>query len=650
MARKSLEPWHKTVKSILDWLKDKRGVGEESGRRLNLYTAGYLTTRAILYGKTPKVSSARRWADSEDDVARVAGEMQERMLNEGIASGDGYERALGYVLEDRLNAGMGQARVRYEPTFEPIKESHESTQTGENVLLGEAATPTGSMGSDGDGLSVMSAGSAAETDGEPLERKVSERVEVDYVHWKDFVWSPCRYWEEVRYVAFGTDLGRKALKKRFGRLGESVPLNVTATDDKKALESPSSRARIWEVWDKEEKQAVWLTEQGVVLDVREDPLGLEGFFPCPRPFFGLTTTDECIPRPDFCIAEDLYKDINVLVTRIHLLTTALRVVGMYDKTTPDLGELMNNTGENQMIPVSNWAMFAEKGGLQGSVSFFPTQEISITISGLRAELAPLQEALYQVTGLSDILRGQSGAGAVTATEQRIKANFGSARLQATQDEFANFATSLQRLKAEVIAKHFAPEEIIRQSNILHTPDARYAADAVALLQSEHERFRVQVTPEALAMADFAALKDERMEVVQGVGAYVAAVAPVLQMMPQAAPALIQVLSWLLSGLKGSSEIEGVFDAALESAQAAAQPSAQPQKPDPKVQAQQMKAQADLAKVDADKNAKMELIQAEVAGDAQREATQKQQNVEEALAKAQISAAYRPPTKPGGENR
>lgn len=610
-AKRYLEPWHTTAKDILKRLKDVRSKDSQV-RRVNLATAEYLTKRAVLYGKTPQVSVSRRFHDAGDDVARVAGEMLGRHLNDEITDGsDGYCRALGYALEDRLSVGLGQARVRYEPDIQPQVDERGAPVLGE--------------------------------DGKPLEVKVGETAPVDYVFWGDFLYSPCKYWEVVRWVAFKTEMSRKALLNRFGEVAASVPLDVTSPNRKEGEpEPPWGRATVWEVWDKEDRQVVWVTDGGQVLETRPDFLGLKAFFPCPRPLFALVMTDDMVPRPDYVLAEDLYTDIDVLATRMHLLRTALRVIGMYDASNTELGELLSDTSENRMVPVQNWALFGEKGGLRGSVDFFPVQEVAAALVALGNEYEALKQRLYEVTGMSDILRGQGSAVATTYGEQRIKAQFGSARLQSVQDEFARFATELQALKREVIARHFDVATIIKGSNVERTPDAAMGQEAAALLKSDADSFRVRILPEALALADFAQVKEERLEVIQAVAQYVAAITPLAQAMPGSMPALLEALRWMVSALRGSSEIEGVLDRAISMAQqAAAQPQqGQPQQPDPKLIAQQMKGAQELAKIQEESKARLTEIRAEVVADEQREANQMRYNVQEAALKTNISAANR----------
>jgi hypothetical protein len=714
-AKAWLAKWHESGREILKRLKDDREENA-SDQRVNLATADYLARRSVLYGRTPQAMVDRRWKDPADDIARVAGEMLSRHLNDDITSGDdGYARALGYVLEDRLTVGMGQARVRYEVETDGVPQEDnaddsmgDAGQDGIRADLpggNEPVPSVDSMGSDprlrlapavppislgaahflglADGSATavgggtMAAGQTVSPDGglppagldgagdaQPTLRKVSEACKVDYTFWEDFLWSPCRYWEVARWVGFKAEMSRKALIKRFDSKrfptvrveGSAVPL-----DTAKPKEGPEARAErawdratVWEIWDKEERQVVWCTENGTVLDVQKDPLGLKGFFPCPRPLFSLVFTDELIPRPDYVLAQDLYVALDELSTRMHLLRSALRVVGVYDASNKAMLESLLdpiNTMENRMVPVESWAALGEKGGLPGVVDWFPIQSVASTLTALSAEYEALKLRLYEVTGTPDIMRGQGSAIQTTAQEQRIKAQFGSARLQNVQDEFARFATDLQALKAEVIALHFEPEEIVRASNMDATADKDLAPQAALFLKDRAEQFRVKVQPEALALSDFAQVKEERMEVVEALGAFIQAVTPLLQQMPAAGPAIMEILKWLVSSLRGSSEIEGVLDRALAMAQQAAQaPQGEqaPPPPDPKLVLAQFNAQAKERQIQLEAEVRQKEIVTQTAADTRREVVQREQNVLETLQEALIQRMIeRGWTPPGG---
>jgi hypothetical protein len=631
-AHKVVEKWHEQGGEVVKRYLDERETKIQGDTRWNLFTTNIETQQATLYGQTPRVSVTRRHADANDDVARVASEMMERLLNSDIEKdGDTYAEALQYALEDRLLPGLGQVRVRYAVDMEPTEE----TPAKVDPVTGAELAP------------AIPAG----------ERKANERVETDYVHWRDFRWGPARTWGEVPWVAFKAQMSRDALVKRFGEeIGRTVPLNTKragSSEGEVQKASPRDRADVWEIWDKERREVVWYVEGfGQLLDTKADPLELDGFWPCPRPMLSLATTTALVPKPAFCIAQDLYDEVDTLSTRIKLLMEAIAVRGVYDKSNTAVRDLLTTNAQNALVPVDSWAAFAEKGGIKGAVDWLPLEQIVGTITFLSTQRLSAKDALYEVTGMADIMRGAAGAAGASATEQSIKAKFGSVRLQRMQDEFARFASDAQRLKAEIIARHFEPATIIECSNIQQTPDAPLAEQAVALIQGGRSAYRVEVKPEAISLQDFAQLKAEGMEVLTALGSFFQAVAPVAQAMPGSLPYMLQMLQWSFSRLRGASAIEGVLDQAIAAAQAAAsQPQQQAPSPEQmKLQTQQLKGQQDLAKEDKKLQNALVLKQADVAAHAAQEQTQAEWNTREAAAKANISVATRatqPGLKPGG---
>jgi len=373
------------------------------------------------------------------------------------------------------------------------------------------------------------------------------------------------------------------------------------------IKDPWQRAEVWEIWDKESGKVYWWCDGYTrILDIKPDPLQLPQFFPCPRPFIANVTTTQFIPTPDYVLAQDLYIGVDTLETRIDWLVKACKLVGVYDSSAVGIGRMFTEANETELIPVDNWAMFAEKGGIKGQVDWLPIQAVADTISVLVQQRDQKIQLLYQVTGMSDIMRGQSEKGA-TATEQSIKAKFASVRIQALQDEFARFATDLQALKAHIITTQYDDQKIITASNILQTDDAPYAEQAVQLLRSELSNYRVIVRPEALAITDYGQMQSERSAAGQAMG-QLAEAASNPQLPQPVQVAMWETAKWILASFKGSATIEAAWDRALEEMkQQAAQVAQQPPQPDP----EQLKAQAEAAK--AQQSMQTEGIKAQAEG-------------------------------------
>ena len=565
--KKYLESGEKVVKRFLD---NRSDMPSEGDTRVNLFTSNVQTLQALLYGKEPRVDVKRKFADPNDDIARVGGEVLQRLLNTDIErDSDTYATALENCLEDRLIPGMGQARVRYEAEFEDQPEVPAILDD-----VGQELAPAYT----------------------PAAVKTEEDVETDYVQWNDFRWSPCRTWDEVRWVAFKAPMTRDALKARFPEYGDLISIDQTKQfnkDDNDGLKNdPWSRADVWEIWCKEDKKVYWWVKGfDKILDVKDDPLGLDGFFPCPRPLIANVTTTKFLPRCDFVIAQDLYDEIDMVSSRITNLERAIAVRGVYDKSNDAIRRLLSEAVANELIPIDGFEAFKEKGGLAGVVDWLPLADIVGALTVLRDYRGELMNLLYQVTGMSDIMRGQSTAGA-TATEQSLKAKFASVRVQRLQNDFARFASDIQALKAEIISKHFDEKTIAERSNIQYMmgADQGLAQQAIALIKSDFYQYRIEVKPESVNMADMAAIKQERSEFLMAISQFFQSTLPVAQAAPWSMPYLLQMLSWSIAGFRGSSTIEGVMDQMVVAANQALQQAAQqPPQPDPEM----MKAQMEM---------------------------------------------------------
>jgi hypothetical protein len=587
-SKKELSDFHYKGADVLRAYLDRRdGMYTSSGTSVNLFWSTVQVQLASLYARVPKIDVSRLHKDQDDDVARVASVILERILNCGVEKdGSPFRKAAQEGIKDRLTVGMGQMWYRYE------------VETAPGVI--EAVTDP----STGAELSPRV----------EYEAIKSEDAPSDYVYWKDFFWSPCRTWAEVRWVARRVYMTKLQAKKRFGeQIGNG--LNYAKQTEGK-LENGSlidvqnqawEKATVFEIWCKETKRVYWYSEGlTVVADWKEDPLEIEGFLPCPEPVAANLTSSRWMPKADYTMAQDLFDEVNTLKTRIKWLVDACRAVGLYDK---DAGEIRNmfKGSENTLIPVDNWAAFAEKGGIQGQVSWVPIEQFSAVITQLRVEMNAAEQHIYQVLGISDIMRGASDPDE-TLGAQQLKAQFGSSRVQFTLSEIADWVASGQRIKASIIAGKFQPDTIKELSNIMATPDAQFADQAIALLKNvKAASWRITIDPDTMAALDWAQERDARTQFLDALGNFLQKSAPLLQAKPEAAPFLMQMLQWAMGGFKVGKEIEGVVDQAVN---AMKQPAAPPP-PDPKIEVERekIKSQERIAKMDDDTKRDLESVKA-----------------------------------------
>ena len=555
-----------------------------SGFRLNLFHSNVITLQSMMYGNLPKVDVGRRYSDPNDDIGRVAGLILERALNCDVQdNGKEYNTVLRSCLQDRLLPGLGCARVRY--TFDETTEM--------------------------------------------------EDAPIDYYHWRDVAWGWARNFSDLPWIAYRSYLTKDEVSSRFGEeFAEKVELkdqSVAKDDDSTQLGDdavgPWLKAEIWEIWDKANKKIVWVSLGcDKVLDTKDDFLNLSGFFPCPPFLMANVTTSLYVPTPDYHLAQDLYNEIDTLQTRISVITEAVKVVGVFDASQEEIARMFDEGIDNDLIPVSKWAMFAEKGGLNDTIEWFPIKDVIEALSGLREIRDETIGLLQQVTGMSDVMRGDLKDQYEGVGQSQLKAKFGSVRVQAMQDEFANFAGDLLQLKAEVISRHFSPQSIARMANLDSTFDQDLLPEAMNLVKNpEMSKFKVKIRPESVAMVDYAQLKEERSGYITALATFMQSAAPLMESDPNAKPYLLHLLKWGLAGYKGSTEIEGVLDKAIQ----ASMEEAGQDKPDPEKERQgmamelekvkhqnaiiqiQAKSKADLLSRQADSQADLQKIRAEL---------------------------------------
>lgn len=581
-AGKELQKFHDDADRINTRYLDKRDEWGQAESRVNLFWSSMKVMLSLLYARPPRASVTRSFLDADDDEARVAGVIMQRLLNKSFSETvSKWDTVVRQGIEDWLVLGLGQIWQRYEVEYEDIPPQVDPLT----------------------GLEIP------ESVG--LQRIAEEDACVDYVYWKDFFWSPARTWQDVRWVARRVYLTRDELVKRFGEeIARTVPLTqskATKDNDQTPKHDPWSRAEVFEIWCKEHKKAYWYAKGApTILDIKDDPLQLEGFFPCPKPLAANVTTSNFMPRADYIFAQDQFRELDELNTRITWLTRAARVAGVYDKSAGDsVGRMFEQAQENRLIPVDNWAMFAEGGGVKGKIDFAPIEQVVNCIERLRVYRSDKVQQIYEVLGISDVMRGSSVA-SETATAQQIKAQFGSTRIQLMQFYIAEWITDALRIKAEIIAKHWQPETIIARSNVMRTPDAQVAPAAVALLKNEElAEYRVQVEADSMAALDWSSERDAAVQFMQGLGAFVSQVAPFAEKTPGSAPFLMKLLQWSVSKFRVSSEIEGVIDQAIAGMQQQLMQPPQPPPPDPKVEVEKEKIRS---------NERIKLMEAQTSKD------------------------------------
>lgn len=632
--------WDARVERILKRYRDEQRDKSKDGgsAKFNILWSNVQTLVPAVYAKTPKPDVSRRFRDN-DPVGRVASLLLERTLEYEVEQYPDFRNSMRAVLYDRFLGGRGTVWARYEP----------------HILAKPQGEPT-------DGVQVT------EDVDEPNEELDYECAPTDYVPWKDFGHSVARTWDEVTAVWRKTYLTRQACVERFGEeLGEKIPLDCVPDDLKKEQMgggdgSEVSRALVYEIWDKQTLKAIWICpSMPDVLDERDDPLNLEGFWPCPRPLYATMTNESLVPVPDFSLYQDQAKELDTLADRIQGLINSLQVKGVYDASIGELARIFTEGDNGALIPVKNWQAFAEKNGLAGAIDIVDLKPIYEALKVCYDSVQQVLQQVYDLTGISDIIRGASNANE-TATAQRIKGQYASLRLKSMQQEVAQFASQALQLKAQIICGNYAPETILKMAaaNELKPEDQQLIPQAMALLIGEERMkdpvnggkgknpmrsFRIEVNADTMVEMDEEEEKAKRIELVTALGTFFEKSVPMVQASPAMAPVAATLLKFVVTAFKAGKTIEGELDALIDQAkQLAAQP--QQPKPDPDMervkadqQIQMSRIQADqqsaAAKVQADSAAEQQKMQFEVQREAAQQKSEQARHMRELQANAQL---------------
>jgi len=560
--------WWGAAENIISRYLDDREYDDNNGetkRRYNIFWANVQIMMAALYATPPAPTVKRQNSDPKDDIGRVAALMLERASQiELTKDGTSMHTALQNGVEDRLVPGLGQVWCRYDAVF------------------------------DKDGKTLL-----------------KESAPVDYVHYRDFLWSPSRTWDEVWWLGRRCWMKKKAFIKAYGedkykQIQQSFAENSTEFKDKGLPEGfKKGRVEVFELWCEDTNKVYFVNRHAdELLKVVDDPLGLDNFYPCPRPLLATVSTRSLIPRPDFTMVRDQYQELDDLNDRIAVLVKALRVVGVYDKTNTELKNLLSGP-EFSMVPVENWGAFSEAGGIQKIVDWFPVEVIAEVLTKLVEQRTLLVGQIYELTSISDIMRGASSP-RETAKAQTLKAQYSSVRLQLVQKSVTKWVAEAIRIRAEIMCRHFSPQTLKEVSQIEFTESAPFADAAIALLKNfRTAEYRIEIGEETLSLADYNAERELRTEYLTAVGQFISQAGMILEQRPDAMPFLLKMVAWVTASFRGSGDMETVLDQAI---QAANQP------PPQQDNGEAAKAQVDLQKAQLAEQGKQhsDMLRVEIA--------------------------------------
>jgi hypothetical protein len=580
---------------------------ESTSHKYNILWANTETQKPHVYSLVPRPNVERRYLESdlltqdpqareqkalENKIARQAAEVLQRALIYCIDSHD-FHGVCKQAREDYLLPGRAIARVHYTPVFGEAEKTKVKVNQMDEGYEDDAGNMHSEATYDDDLESYV-----IEEEFNPV---VYEKAEIRHINRKNFLHQPAQCWEDVGWVAFAENLSRDELIERFGDIGLKVPRSAKSYGESKDDDSGllDKKGRVWEIWDKVNKKVYWVCKDynESLLDESDPPINLENFYPCPEPLFIVTTNDTMKPIPEYTMYQDQADELDELTARIDKIMEGLKVIGVYPAELETVISNLFRQSENTLVPVENWTMFMEKGGMSGVIGWYPVREVAEVLQSLYLAREDAKQSLYEITGLSDIFRGKVDP-REKAAQSRIKASFGSQRMQDKTQAFAFFVRDLIRLLAEVISEQFSRDTLSMISGM------NVEQPVVELISSDALRgFKIDIETDSTVAPDEEMEKQRRIEFLTAAGEFIEKSVPMAKQVPEMAPLLGEMLLFGIRGFRVGRALEAKFEEAVQTLQAQAQ-NAQNQEPQPtpdeiKAQAAVKNADANMAKAQAD---------------------------------------------------
>lgn len=454
-----------------DWRKEGRRVNEIYGGEkkdqtpFNILYSNTETLLPALYNSVPRPVVQRRFKD-EDPLGKASATAGQRvsefLLDTNSEEYASFDDVMVDAVLDGLLPGRGASRVKYDAQV---------GKAGDTQVL------------------------------------TYETVCYESLKWDRWIFGFAKKWKRVPWVTFEHDVTKQEAEELFtaavaekltyapleeiDREEDSQHTRDDETDEQRKV------ARVYEIWDKEGGKRVLFiapTYPEGALKVEDDPLELTGFYPMPEPLRFLRKSNDQMPVALYMLYENQAKELNRISTRINKIIEALKVRGVYDGTLEEIEDVLKKD-DNTLVPAKNVASLQNMSGLDKAIWLMPIEKLITVVQQLFIAREQCKQVIYEITGISDILRGASRA-SETLGAQEIKQQWATLRLKRAQREVQRYARDLIRITLEIAAKRFRPETFAAMTGLPFptAQDKQSAQSQIMLAQASQQ----PPPPEAVA--------------------------------------------------------------------------------------------------------------------------------------------------------
>lgn len=437
-ARKREEKYRKVGEEVLKLYE----ADEETAAPFNILFSNTETLKPALYSAQPRPVVFRRFKDA-DPMGKAASEATRRMLEFLLDTNrEGYEtvnEAMSACVLDGLLPGRGMIALKYDAVFKTYAEPRPPDEPDDApVDESQAATYT-----------------------------ESETICTESVIWDRVYFGDARKWSKLPWLAYEYHLTKEEVATL---LGKEIAAKMTYSKESRTTDEESSSTKtevpgarktacVYQIWDKAGGKMIRYVSPHYpdgMLKEEEDPLGLTGFYNTPRPIMFVEKASSLCPTAPYQMYKNQAKELNRLTRRISRLIEAVKARGIYDGSLGDQLAKIMEQDDNTLIPADVASSLATEKGFANAIWFMPIEQLVAVLIQLYQAREACKQVIYEITGISDILRGATQA-SETATAQQIKNQWGTLRLKRMQAEVARYVRDLLRMMAELAATKFSEE-------------------------------------------------------------------------------------------------------------------------------------------------------------------------------------------------
>jgi len=536
------------------WMKDAAGAeaaylcdDEADGQRpeYNILHSNVETIVPATYNSTPKPDIRPRH-NNQDGAGKEVADLYERAIMAQIDDGR-LDAEVEGVGQDGFMAGRGVIRVKFDADVE-----EQPAQMGMDPMTGE------------------------EVEIAPAQTLVTnERLIFENVSWRDYREGPAKRWTDVPWVAFRHTITQEEIERI-----RDDDMWTAQTRGEEFAEDDKDDETVWEVWDKATESVLFIIEADhKVIKHEDDPLGVEGFFPCTQPVQPITGTGKRTPVCPYRAYEVLARELDTITKRINAITKGLKVRGGI-ATGAEAIEDIADADDNTLVPIADLEGIAAVGGIDKAIMWWPIDKAITVLRELYVARDQTKASIYEITGISDIVRGASN-NRETATAQQIKTQWGSLRIKHMQRLMERCVRGVFVISAEIMSRHFSPETLQQMAGMQLGPDA------LQMLQQPLNHYRIDVESDSTVRADLTQKRGEMAEFLQGTAQFFGTMAPLVQQTPTAAGPIAEMYAAFARQFSLGKQAEDAIDQLAEMAKEMAK------QPQPNPEQEKMKAEFGL---------------------------------------------------------